>query len=257
MAKKQYTISEVKQILTGAGKISQALLEEFRSDKRKGVQELLKRHDKQEQEKMRLAQAYDRLLTFEKQCRTEGFQFIAGVDEAGRGPLAGPVTAAAAILPENITFPGLTDSKKLNLNQRNYFEKIIKEKAAAFHIVHIPADVIDEINIYKASQKAMLEAIKGLSVDADALLVDAMTLPLSAKQISLIKGDARSASIAAASVLAKTARDRYMNELAEKHPQYGFATNMGYGTKNHLEALRIHGPIKEHRRSFSPVQACL
>ncbi|SFP06891.1 ribonuclease HII [Salibacterium halotolerans] len=230
-----------------------AWLETLRQDERKGVRQLISRYDKhREAEKVREAAFLDSLF-FENQYREQGFTAAAGVDEVGRGPLAGPVTAAAAILPRNCFLPGLTDSKKLKKEERNYFyEKLTAE--AVYHIVHVPADVIDDINIYQASRKAMKQAVEGLREEADILLVDAVTISTSLPQLPLTKGDERSASIAAASVLAKVERDRYMSELTRTYPEYGFDTNAGYGTAEHLEALNRLGPTPEHRRSFAPVR---
>lgn len=253
---KKMTILEIKELIT-SGNIEKESLEELRQDKRKGVQKLLIQHEKKLAYKQQLEEEYMELLRYEKEWKASGYQFIAGVDEVGRGPLAGPVTAGAAILPDTAIFPGLTDSKKLSEEKREYYYECLTEQALAFHVVHIPAEKIDRMNIYQASKKAMEQAVSGLSIKADALFVDAMSLPLPVKQLSLTKGDAKSASIAAASVLAKVERDRYMKQMANRYPEYGFDKHMGYGTKNHLEALRTYGPTPEHRKSFSPVQAYL
>ncbi|RSL31325.1 ribonuclease HII [Salibacterium salarium] len=253
---KQETIAVIKQHLFYETP-NDEWIASLRLDERKGVQKILTQYDKQIEQHAQLEEAFKASLQFEEQWQAEGCEFIAGVDEVGRGPLAGPVTAAAAILPKNCSFPGLTDSKKLKEERRDYFHALLTEQSLAYKVVHIAADQIDEINIYEASKKAMQQAVEELGVQVDALLVDAMSLPLPLRQLSLTKGDERSASIAAASVLAKVERDRYMKQLAENYPQYGFEKNMGYGTKIHLDALERFGPTPEHRRSFSPVQQCL
>ncbi|MGY4689803.1 ribonuclease HII [Salibacterium sp. K-3] len=228
-------------------------LETLRHDERKGVRQLLHQYDKKEAVRKQREAAFLESLSFEKQFREDGYSLVAGVDEVGRGPLAGPVTAAAAVLPEHCFLPGLTDSKKLKKEERDHFYEKLKTEAV-YRVVHIPAPVIDDINIYQASREAMRQAVEGLGVEADALLVDAVTIASSRRQLPLTKGDERSASIAAASVLAKVERDRYMTELAAMYPDYGFDTNMGYGTAVHLEALQRIGPTPEHRRSFAPVR---
>ncbi|WP_240375290.1 ribonuclease HII [Bacillus piscicola] len=256
MLDKEMTIANIKEALR-TGTVTEEWLDMLRTDKRKGVQMLLERYDKKKRAERQLEKNYETLLTYEKEWRAQGFHNIAGVDEAGRGPLAGPVTACAVILPHDSFFPGLNDSKQLTKGKREYFAALIKERALAYEIVHVPAQTVDKINIYQAAKEAMIKAVTGLSLEADALFIDALTLPLPAKQLRLIQGDAKSASIAAASVLAKTARDSYMLELAERYPEYGFDRHMGYGTKEHLAALQEFGPTPEHRRSFSPVQSAV
>ncbi|SDH92776.1 ribonuclease HII [Alteribacillus bidgolensis] len=256
MEQKKKTISEIKQILA-CSNVEDKWLEKLRKDERKGVQQLIAQYEKKLAYNKKLEEEYATLLRNEKEWQALGYRYIAGVDEVGRGPLAGPVTAGAAILPDNALFPGLTDSKKLSEEKREYYYNLLKEQVIAYHVVHIPAEKIDSINIYQASKEAMKQAVAGLSIKADALFIDAMSLPLPLKQLSLTKGDAKSASIAAASVLAKVERDRYMKEKANSYPEYGFEKHMGYGTKHHLEALRTYGPTPEHRKSFSPVKACL
>ncbi len=183
-----------------------------------------------------------------------GYRAICGVDEAGRGPLAGPVCVAACILPPFSRIEGINDSKKLSSKKREELYKIIIKEALAYNIVFIPEKVIDEINIYQATKKGMLEAIAGLSIEADYVLIDAMPLhELKTKHDSIIHGDALSASIAAASILAKVTRDRYMEKMDIKYPNYGFKNHKGYGTKKHLEALEKYGPCKIHRKTFYPV----
>jgi ribonuclease HII len=209
-------------------------------------------HEIEENERNRL----EELVQFEKQARLQGYKLIAGVDEAGRGPLAGPVVAAACILPEDIFLPGVNDSKKLLPKKRaEIFEQIKNDPRIVYGIGIIPSDKIDHINIYQATIQAMLMAIEQLSVEPDYLLVDGLKLPHpSIPSLKIIQGDAKSQSIAAASIIAKETRDSLMCEYHEKWPHYGFGQHKGYGTPQHLAALQIHGPCSIHRFSFSPVQ---
>jgi ribonuclease HII len=192
---------------------------------------------------------------FEEQARSEGYSLIAGVDEVGRGCIAGPVVAAACIL--DLTKPladGLDDSKKLTAEKRDAIAAELRETALAFAIGEIDAAEIDRINILEATKKAMLAAIDGLTPQADYLLIDALRLKLSPlPQKAVIKGDAISVSIAAASILAKTYRDDLMTKLAADFPQYGFAEHKGYGCSSHYDAIREHGPCRLHRMTFKGV----
>lgn len=189
-------------------------------------------------------------LVFERELLAGGARLIAGMDEAGRGPLAGPVVAAAVIMPLDDVIPGVDDSKKLTEKKREQlFDEIVK-KAVAYKICAVDEKVIDEINILKATKKAMTECVTGLSVRPDIVLIDAVKLPLDVPTKSIIKGDALSYSIGAASILAKVYRDRLMREYDALYPWYGFAQNKGYGTKDHIDALRSVGPSPIHRRSF-------
>jgi len=188
---------------------------------------------------------------FENDCSEKGFQFVCGVDEAGRGPLAGPVCAAAVILPAGIEIAGLNDSKKLTDKRRRELFPIIQEKAIAYGIAFADHSEIDQINILQATLLAMERAINSLSVKADFALIDGnrekdFGLPVQ----TVVKGDSRSASIAAASILAKVTRDDYMLEMAKTYPQYGFEIHKGYGTKAHYEALEKYGPCQIHRMTF-------
>ncbi|MEO7672874.1 MAG: ribonuclease HII [Pyrinomonadaceae bacterium] len=194
-------------------------------------------------------------IVFEEQARSEGFRFIAGVDEVGRGCLAGPVVAAACILDPLKSLPdGLNDSKKVTPEKRRHIAEELKQNAVAYAIGRIEAEEIDEINILEATKKAMVMAIGSLQPSADFLLIDALQLKqIRLPQKGIIRGDSISASIAAASIIAKTFRDDLMRELDIEHPQYGFAQHVGYGTAVHWEALRIHGPCRLHRRSFKGV----
>ena len=188
---------------------------------------------------------------YEKQAMAEGYNIVCGVDEAGRGPLCGPVCAAAVILPTDCEIEGINDSKKLSEKKRDMLYDIIKEKALAYSVVMVDAKTIDEINILQATFKAMREAVEGLSVKADIALIDGNQKPgLSIEERTLVKGDAKSISIAAASILSKVTRDRYCLEMDEKYPEYQFAKHKGYGTKLHYEMIAQYGICPEHRRSF-------
>ncbi len=188
---------------------------------------------------------------YEINAKNKGFTAICGVDEAGRGPLAGPVFAAAVILPENCEIDGLNDSKKLSEKKREALFDIIKEKAVSYSIASVDEKVIDEINILQATYLAMKKAVEGLDVPADYALIDGNRMPpLDIDGETVVKGDAKSPSIAAASILAKVSRDRFMLELDEKYPQYKFSQHKGYGTKLHYEMLTEHGVSDCHRMSF-------
>lgn len=192
-------------------------------------------------------------LKYEKELYNKGYSLIAGVDEVGRGPLVGPVVAAAVILPKNYKLEGLTDSKKLSEAKRNYFDEIIKRDAISYGIGVVDNDIIDEVNIYEATKLAMKQAISNLKVKPDYVLTDAMKLDIDTPLTPLIKGDLRSLSISAASVIAKVYRDNLMYVLDKNYPYYNFKNNKGYPTKDHIEAIKKYGIIKEHRISYHPV----
>ena len=196
------------------------------------------------------------LLKYEKELYKEGYELIAGTDEAGRGPLCGPVVAAAVILPKNYKLEGLNDSKQLSEKKRDKYFEIIKKDAISYGISIVDAKTIDEINIYEASRKAMLEAISKLDVTPDFVLTDAMPLPIDNSK-AIIHGDALSLSIAAASVLAKVTRDEIMYELDKKHPEYGFKSHKGYPTKKHLENIKKYGILDNYRLTYKPVKALM
>lgn len=192
-------------------------------------------------------------LKYEKELYNDGYTLIAGVDEVGRGPLVGPVVAAAVILSKNYKLEGLTDSKKLSEAKRNYFDEIIKRDAISYGIGVIDNNIIDEVNIYEATKLAMKQAISNLKIKPDYVLTDAMKLDIDIDFKPLIKGDLRSLSISAASVIAKVYRDNLMYLLDKKYPYYNFKNNKGYPTKDHIEAIKKYGIIKEHRISYHPV----
>lgn len=205
----------------------------------------MKRALKLETEKARVEQ----MCEYEKEYGV--YSYICGIDEAGRGPLAGPVVAGAVILPKDCRILYINDSKKLSEKRRNELFDIIKEEAVTYGIGIIDAARIDEINILQATYEAMRSAINNLNPSPDILLNDAVTIPkVDIKQVPIIKGDAKSISIAAASVLAKVTRDRIMEEYDKKYPEYGFAKHKGYGTKQHIQALEQFGASPIHRRTF-------
>ena len=191
---------------------------------------------------------------FEEELEQKGIKYIAGVDEVGRGPLVGPVVTACVILPTGYTLSGLTDSKKLSLKKREMFFDIIMKDALSVSIGIKDEKVIDEVNIYEATKLAMYEAINNSKIKPQHVLIDAMKLDeLDIPSTSIVKGDMKSITISAASVIAKVTRDRMLVELDKKYPEYGFAKNAGYGTKQHIEAIEKYGIIKEHRKTFKPV----
>ena len=247
---KPASIKEIKEILdstpiTGLS----AAMEPFRSDDRSGVVKLLEAGEKK---LLRYQQELDRLYQMRHYERTySSYRAICGVDEAGRGSLAGPVVAGAVILPVDCNILYLNDSKQLSEKRREELCDEIMEKAVAANVGVVGPGRIDEINILQADYEAMRIAVGGLSVAPDILLNDAVTIPgLAMPQISIIKGDAKSVSIAAASILAKVTRDRLMQQYDEMYPEYGFASNKGYGSAAHIEAIRKYGPCPIHRRTF-------
>ncbi len=249
--RKTGSIENLLQAALDSGRpLENEIFEELSADRRASVQRLLRRYSKELAERQRLKELYH----YEYEAQQEGAAYIAGVDEAGRGPLAGPVVVAAAILPVGLYIPKLNDSKKLSAKVRDELFDIIKEKAIAYAIATVDEKIIDRDNIYRATVGGMYEAVGKLDPQPQKVLVDAVPLDrLKMPSLSLIKGDARSASIAAASVLAKVTRDRFMEEYDREYPEYGFARHKGYGTADHLAALKEFGPCPIHRRSFSPV----
>ena len=201
---------------------------------------------------------WKKMYKYEHQLWQEGKKIVAGCDEVGRGPLAGPVVACAVVLEENVVIEGLDDSKKLSEKKRKQLYDKIQTHAKAIGVAFITPQEIDEINIYQASKKAMMIAIESLPIRPDFVLSDAMPLSeLGIPYESIIKGDQKSASIAAASIIAKVTRDEYMKKLGETFPAYGFAKHKGYPTKAHKEALKKHGVTIHHRKSYAPVQEAL
>ncbi|MFC7392534.1 ribonuclease HII [Scopulibacillus cellulosilyticus] len=248
------SIKKLEQKLSQIENLDDEERRALEQDERKGVQNLLKRWDQRQLKKRQMIEHYKKMTQFEHQLFAQGKYHIAGIDEAGRGPLAGPVVAAAVILKPEATLYGINDSKQLSKKQRQQFVTMIYDQAVSVGVGIVSACEIDKINIYQAAKKAMEKAVDALSVVPEHLLIDAMTLPINIPQTSIVKGDAKSISIAAASIIAKEERDRMMTELDGIYPGYDFASHAGYGTKNHLAALEELGPCPEHRRSFAPVQ---
>lgn len=245
------TIKAIKEWLEGTERTEViSSLSHLEKDHRQGVKQLLKQWYYKEQKQRKIIELWEIMNKEEQRLRKKGITYIAGVDEVGRGPLAGPVVTAAVILPADFYVLGINDSKQLSPAQREGFAEIIKKEAIAYSISSIDAPEIDRLNIYQATLKAMQQALAELSVQPQFVLIDAMKLALSIPQKSIIKGDANSVSIAAASILAKVFRDTYMCNMDPLYPQYGFERNMGYGTKEHIEALQKYGPTALHRRSF-------
>lgn len=190
---------------------------------------------------------------YERKLKEKGINLIAGVDEVGRGPLVGPVVAAAVILPDDYSLEGLTDSKKLSEKKRDYFYDLIMKQATSVGIGVISEKIIDDVNIYEATKLAMIQAINNLDIKPEHILIDAMPLDMDIPTTSIIKGDLKSITISAASVIAKVTRDRMLDELDKNYPMYDFKSNKGYPTKKHMDAIDEYGIIDEHRRSYAPV----
>lgn len=226
-------------------------LQALEQDTRKGARKLIKKHLKRIQRAKEEKERMETLLTFEKKYLLENVYPIAGIDEAGRGPLAGPVVAAAVVLPEKFNLPGLDDSKKLSAKAREILYLEIQEQALDIGIGIVDPQTIDDINILQATIQAMTKAVNQLQTPPKVLLIDALLLPkLPMKQEKIIQGDQHSASIAAASIIAKVTRDHLMNQWDQLYPEYGFSKHKGYGTKQHIEAIHTYGLSPIHRRSF-------
>lgn len=194
---------------------------------------------------------------YERELRNKGIKLIAGVDEVGRGPLVGPVVSACVVLPDAFSLDGLTDSKQLSEKRREFFYEEIKKQALGIGVGIIDEVKIDEVNIYEATKLAMKDAINNCTIKPEHVLIDAMPLDIDIPTTSIIKGDLKSITIAAASVIAKVTRDRMLDELDKQYPMYDFKKNKGYPTKKHLEAIKEFGIIKQHRKSYGPVKKYL
>ena len=248
------TIKEVKERLAMIDELDHPFFEELILDGRAGVQAAISKRKRELQKQVDEDLRLEKMLAYEKELYTQGIQLIAGVDEVGRGPLAGPVVAAAVILPENCKIPGLNDSKKIPKSKHKEIYEAVLQNAIAIGIGVKDNQVIDQVNIYEATKLAMMEAIGQLDPQPQHLLIDAMKLDLPISQTSIIKGDANSLSIAAASIVAKVTRDQMMEEFDREYPGYDFAQNAGYGTAKHLAGLEQLGVTPIHRRSFEPVK---
>ena len=249
------TIKEVKERLAMIDELDHPLFEELILDGRAGVQVAISKRKRELQKQVDEDLRLEKMLAYEKELYAQGIDLIAGVDEVGRGPLAGPVVAAAVILPKACKIPGLNDSKKIPKSKHKEIYEAVLQNAIAIGIGAKDNQVIDQVNIYEATKLAMMEAIGQLEPQPQHLLIDAMRLDLPISQTSIIKGDANSLSIAAASIVAKVTRDQMMEEFDKEYPGYDFAQNAGYGTANHLAGLDQLGVTPIHRRSFEPVKS--
>ena len=249
------TIKEIKEQLASIQRLDDPLLTELEQDSRSGVIQAIAKRKKEIQKRLDEYERLEGMLAYEKELYTQGIQLIAGVDEVGRGPLAGPVVATAVILPKACKIPGLNDSKKIPKSKHKEIYEAVLQNAVAIGIGIKDNQVIDQVNIYEATKLAMMEAIGQLEPQPQHLLIDAMKLDLPISQTSIIKGDANSLSIAAASIVAKVTRDQMMEEFDREYPGYDFAQNAGYGTSNHLAGLDQLGVTPIHRRSFEPVKS--
>lgn len=249
MSERQST-ADIQLELQAAGEEElPALLCAYKADERKSVQVLVQKYERRIEKLNEEKERIEQMKVYEKKYGQ--YQAICGIDEAGRGPLAGPVVAGAVILPKDCSILYLNDSKQLSQKRREELYDIIMEQAVAVGVGIVGPQRIDEINILQATYEAMRQAVGKLSVEPDLLLNDAVTIPgISLPQVPIIKGDAKSLTIAAASVIAKVTRDRLMIEYDQMMPEYGFASNKGYGSKMHQEALRQYGPTPIHRKTF-------
>ncbi|PLR87487.1 MULTISPECIES: ribonuclease HII [Bacillus] len=251
---KNLTIAEIEKKLFHLKRPPRTFINHLKEDDRAGVQVLLAKWLRLEEQKKLAQKKFALMSQHEKRIHSEGFQLIAGIDEVGRGPLAGPVVAAAVILPDDFYLPGIDDSKKLTEQKREEYDEYIRSYAVNIGIGRIEAEEIDRINIYEATKKAMLSAVAQLNPKPDYLLIDAVKLETPYPYEAIIKGDGSSMTIAAASIVAKVYRDRLMKEASIQYPHYHFSKNMGYGTKEHLEAIQTYGISPYHRKSFAPVR---
>ena len=249
------TIKEIKERLATIDDLDHPLFEELILDGRAGVQAAISKRKRELQKQVDEDMRLEKMLAYEKELYAQGIDLIAGVDEVGRGPLAGPVVAAAVILPKACKIPGLNDSKKIPKSKHKEIYEAVLQNAIAIGIGIKDNHVIDQVNIYEATKLAMMEAIGQLEPQPQHLLIDAMKLDLPIPQTSIIKGDANSLSIAAASIVAKVTRDQMMEEFDREYPGYDFAQNAGYGTAKHLAGLDQLGVTPIHRRSFEPIKS--
>lgn len=254
LAKK--SIAEIKTLLHQYMTEEQLDQCEYANDGRKGVQNAIASRKKQLQKERTLVAQYETMSRFENEIlATQPHALICGIDEVGRGPLAGPVVTCAVILNKEHNFIGLNDSKKLSASKRNEMEHKLKAEVQDYAFGIASVEEIDQFNIYQATKLAMSRAVANLTQTPTHLLVDAIELDIDIPQQSLIKGDARSVSIAAASVLAKEYRDDYMRQLGSVYPGYAFDKNVGYGTKDHLDGIERYGITNEHRKTFEPIKS--
>ena len=251
------TIKEIQKQLEQVTGLDDPFFKALAHDERTGVKKLVVKRRKAIQDEYEEDARLEKMLCYEKDFYAQGIEWIAGIDEVGRGPLAGPVVAAAVILPKNSKIKGLNDSKKISKkNHETIYQEVLKQ-AVAIGIGIKDNQVIDEVNIYEATKLAMIEAVGNLKITPQHLLIDAMKLDLQIPQTSIIKGDANSLSIAAASIVAKVTRDRMMTDYDLTYPGYDFAHNAGYGTQHHLEGLKRRGITPIHRKTFEPIKSMI
>ncbi|SFM32583.1 RNase HII [Gracilibacillus orientalis] len=247
--KKEWTINQIKHYLSNELP-KEDVLKDLYQDQRKGVQTLLKQYEKRQQATQAQYELFETMSQYEQVLWNKGITYIAGVDEVGRGPLAGPVVAATVILPNDFQLLGINDSKKLSKNKRELFYQYITKHAIDYAVGIVDAEEIDQINILEASKKAMYQALKKIKY-TEYVLIDAVRLEqLDVPSDAIIKGDQKSISIAAASIIAKVTRDDMMEKLHQQYPLYAFDQNSGYGTKQHLDAITGNGLTPYHRKSF-------
>ncbi|NQJ22153.1 ribonuclease HII [Streptococcus suis] len=251
------TIKEVTALLAQVNSLDSPVWDQLTQDERAGVQTAIKKRRKELEKEVAEDARLEAILFYEKALYDNGVEFIAGIDEVGRGPLAGPVVAAAVILPKGCKIRYLNDSKKIPKSKHESIYQEVMERAEAVGVGIKDAAVIDQVNIYEATKLAMLEALGKLSQKPDHLLIDAMKLDTPIPQTSIIKGDANSLSIAAASIVAKVTRDKMMADYDREFAGYGFAKNAGYGTAEHLEGLNKLGITPIHRKTFEPIKSML
>lgn len=247
------TIGEIKKLLQN-GTVSAEDLALLENDSRVGVQKLVLSYRNRQQKLTKKKAAFLKRFAYEKAFWAKK-QVVAGVDEVGRGPLAGPVVTAAVVIDDSFDLVDVNDSKKVSARRRLELYPLILQKAVSVAVGVKSAQIIDQINIYEADRLAMAEAVRNLDVKPDALLVDAMQVPVNLPQVRLIKGDAKSNSIAAASIVAKVFRDQLMADYGLIYPEYHFAENAGYGTKEHLAAIKKYGATPIHRKTFAPINS--
>ncbi len=254
MAAVKFTLAEIKKIL--AARPDEEQIRVLLADERSGVQKLLAAYEKKLAREAREKERFAAMLRYENEYYAQGARFIAGVDEAGRGPLAAHLVIAAAIMPRDFFISGLNDSKQLSAAARERLYDEVLARAVSVSVNIVSVSNVDTRNIYRATQEGMQEALAHLSVPADVALIDAMPLRSGAgKIVPIIHGDALSATIAAASIIAKVTRDRIMVRLDALYPAYGFQNNKGYGSREHMQALAVYGATRWHRRSYEPVRS--
>lgn len=251
------TIKEITEALKSANTY-EPWMKELENDERAGVQKAFLQFKKRLQNQEKMLEQFRQKQAFDASFLPFGDAYLAGIDEAGRGPLAGPVVTCAVILPKDCPeLVGVNDSKQLSKKKRAEFAELIKKHALDYSIHFQSAEIIDEMNILEATKQSMKMCVESLKIRPDFCIVDAVAVPIDIPQTNIIKGDAKSLAIGAASILAKHERDLYMEKLHKEYPQYGFNQHAGYGTKQHLEAIEQFGPTIHHRKSFEPIKTML